>query len=297
MTNIKKTAAPKATSNNRPSDLERLEARVNEAMAHHAKLEAALSLAGHTAEGAKWGLQLPDGFDSMEAAARYQWLEQNRPKFHSTPPEAGVKAWQRLLVELVAPLQAEVANASKAVSAARDEHARARNLHDLAHADELIADLEGQIQLATKSVKQSAANVKRLDGDLARLSLEQAEHAVTVQLNDEQLALAVAAGQPVNRVELVNSEAVAASIAKLITLTRQAVQKAQQAAKADRDRLAVLEGEKTRLLKVKTRQRIVKGLAAFIGELGSEGIERRELESVLHSVNTLGLDRVLTEAA
>lgn len=293
MTNPKKTTPAKQP---KAADLDRLARNLKDAEEHHSKVEQALSLAGHRAEAAKWGLQLPDGFDSMEAAARYHWLQEIRPKFASVPPEAGVKAWQRLQIELIGPLQTGLADSSKALSAARDEHARARNLHDIEHADELIGDLQGQIGLATKAVKQSAANVKRLNDDLNRLTLEQAEHAAAVQLNDEQLALAVAAGQPVNRSELVNSEAVAASISKLLTVTRQAVQKAQQAAKTDRDNLAVLEGEKTRLIKVKTRQRIVKGLAAFIGELGSEGIDRRELESVLQSAHTLGLDRILVEA-
>lgn len=294
ITNPKKTTPAKQP---KAADLDRLAQKLKDAEERHFKVEQALSLASHRAEAAKWGLQLPDGFDSMEAAARYHWLQETRPRFASVPPAAGLKAWQSLQIELIGPLQTGLLNLSKALSAARDEHARARNLHDLAHADELIADLEGQIQLATKAVKQSAANVQRLNGDLTRLTLELAAHAAAVELNDEQLALAVAAGQPVNRSELVNSEAVAASITKLLAVTRQAVQKAQQAAKTDRDNLAALEGEKTRLVKVKTRQRIVKGLAAFIVELGSEGIERRELESVLHSVNTLGIDRVLSEAA
>ena len=295
MTNIKKTAAPKETTNNRPTDLEVLEARVNEAMEHHARLEAALTLAGHRAEAARWGLELPPGFDEMEAAARFSWLENSRPKFHSTPTVEGQTTWKRMQVELIGPLQTELTAASKSLSNCKEEFWAARNVHDLANADQLISDLEAQIGLAAKSVKTSAANIQRLNGDLTRLSLEQVEHAAAVQLNDEQLAQSVADGEPIDRTELVNSEAVAASIAKLITLTRQAVQKAQQAAQKDRQTLSELEGEKARLLRVKTRHRIVSGLAKFIDDLGSEGIERRELEAVLQSVNTMGIDRVLTE--
>ena len=294
MTNPKKTTPAKQP---KAADLDRLARNLKDAELHHAKLEAALSLASHRAEAARWGLELPPGFDEMEAAARFSWLENSRPKFHSVPPLDGQATWKRMQVELIGPLQTELAAASKAVSTAKEQFWQARNVHDLEHADQLISDLEAQIGLATKAVKQSAANIQRLNGDLTRLSLEQVEHAAAVIAADEQLALAVAAGQPVNRAELVNSEAVAASIAKLITVTRQAVQKAQQAAQKDRQTLTELEGEKSRLVKVKTRQRIVKGLAAFIGELGSEGIERRELEAVLQSVNTLGIDRILTEVA
>lgn len=127
--------------------------------------------------------------------------------------------------------------------------------------------------------------------------LKQAEHAAAVIAADEQLALAVAAGQPVNRAELVNSEAVGASIAKLLTVTRQALQKGQQAAKTDRDNLSGLEAERGRLQRVKTRARIVSGLDALLKSLQAEGIHQRELVSVLESAHTLGLDRILVEAA
>ncbi len=285
------------TDNQHQSDLERLATRVNELEAHHLKLEQALSLASHRAECAKWGITPPPGFDDMPPGERYQWLEQTRPKFASVPPHDGVKVHQRMMAELVAPLQAEVANASKAVSTAREEFWSARNVHELGHVDELIAGLDEQIKVQAKMVKASASNVQRLNGDLTRLTLEQTDHAAAVLLNDDALAQAVADGSPIDRGELVNSEAVSASISKLITVTRQAVRKAQEAATKDRQALNELEAEMSRLQRVKTRARIVSGLDALLKSLQAEGIHQREFVSVLESAHTLGLDRILVEVA
>lgn len=279
------TANKKPTTNTKLADtIERLERRLAQVTEEHQRLHDAVVLAGHMAQVSRWSLTPPPGFDQMPAADRYRWLQAQTPIGISTPTPAGEAAYLRVAREILGPLQQQEQDAQKAVAAARDELAQARNQHDIEHFDEVSADTKAQLKTARAAHKAANDTVASINKQITDGEMDRLDAVAALERLDEQQAQAIANGQSIDDEAHVLAQARVMSIERRLKVTRQAAQTAASKAQEAQQEVKRLEGEGKRLQTVKHQHTTLVKLKALAEELKAAGVPTSTIEEVCRRV-------------
>lgn len=264
LSDVKAGAAPTEASQRK------LEKAIQTLKAKDAELDEKCKLVALAAEAAGLGLAFPSDLrDSTEA---YRWLTSERQKLgrHTSSPSM-LDASHQIRTQHLAPLQQERQACQSLLKELEQQRHRIKNELDFEGAPQQIEKLGKQIKLLDASRKKHQENVDRLNSDLGTLRLELADLGIAEQEADEKLALAVAAGTPVDDNELTAMAASKAAKTKRLQITQQAHQKALEAVKADRQSIDQHQSEISRLKALIRSNQIRGALREVVDKLVKDG--------------------------
>lgn len=249
------------------------------------ELDGKCRLVSIAAEAAQLGLSMPPNLADHLAA--YQWLVEQKQRIgqrHTSTTHQQAVATE-IRSEMLQPLEIERDQARAELKQLETERQALKTDLEATQAPQLISDLQAQIKLLEASRKKHQANVTRLTADNQTVSLELADLGLQEQQADEKLAQSIESGKPVDDADLLQIGIKRQVLTKRQQLTRQALEKAQQATKADRQAIDQHQAEIDRLRAVSQATAIRSALAGLIDSLVQGGHDRVNVVRQMQTFN------------
>lgn len=237
------------------------------------KLRSVERLAVIGRDGARLGFSLPA---QLDPAAAYQWLvecQRQRGPSWTTTPQQNAAALQ-IEEELITPVQLEIEELKAELKALKLELQTARDQLENESTPELLEQHRAQVKLVEASAKHHRQNVERLQKNLAGIQLEIADLTLAQQAHDDEMAVLVEAGKPVDDDQLVQMLVKRQAIEKRKDITSKAVLKAQDALKLDRQSIDQHQAEINRLMGAAERRSIRSQIDQLIQSMIKSGLNK-----------------------
>jgi hypothetical protein len=253
---------------------QKLEKQIAEKAQLLIELEGKCRLVAIAAEAAQYGLAMPADLDGPVGA--YAWLAGEKQRIgqrHTSTMRQQAVATE-IRAEMLQPLEIERDLAKADLKALEAERQAIQAELEATQAPELIDDHRAQIKLLETSRQEHQSNVDRLSADNETVALELADLGALELQADERLAQAIESGKPVDDADLLQIGIKRQVLSKRQQLTRQALEKARQAAKANRRAIDQHQSEIGRLKALQQSNAIRSALAGLTSTLIEGGHDR-----------------------